>query len=96
MPSICRLRRNALACVELDLAEYWCWLAVHVDAVGMSHGCVGVRMLMRGVVCCGNYGDGAMCAIVVDENSGDAVVSATLCWLLASVGEFVLQLLLCC
>ena len=36
----------------------------------------------RCCVCCGNGcgGDGAMCAIVVDENRGDAVVSAALCW----------------
>ena len=76
-----------LACVQLDLTEDWCWLAVHVDAVGMYHGCVGVRMLMRGVVRGGNGGDGAMCGIVVDDNTGDAAVSAALCWLLAAVGK---------
>ena len=74
-----------MACVQLDLAEDWYWLAAHINAVGMSHGCVGVRMQIRGVVCGGNGGDVAMCAIAVDDNSGDAVVSVALCWLLSAV-----------
>ena len=77
-----------LACVQLDLTEDLCWLDCWACKC-FRDGCDGVRMLIRGVVCGGIGCDWAMCAVVVDDNSGNAVVSAVLCWLLAAVGESV-------